>query len=152
MPAVSDSHYQKKAVYVDVQSGYWDVRILIVDDKFQSRWDIAGWLSACLNGVAVESAASAYEAMGAIQDRPPDLVLASHPLPGINGDTLTRHVKAQPNPPAVVVMTEHSDPDFEAACTAAGADFCLEKRHLQARLLNFLQQRFGIPVPRRSFI
>jgi CheY-like chemotaxis protein len=128
------------------------VRILVVDDKFQSRWDIAGWLSAFLNGVAVESAASADEALAAIEERRPDLVLAAHPLPEIDGVALARQVKARPNPPAVVVMTEQSDPQFEAACTAAGADFWLEKRHLQARLLTFLQQRFGIAAPRRSFI
>jgi CheY-like chemotaxis protein len=128
------------------------VRILVVDDKFQSRWDIAGWLSAFLHGVAVESAASVDEAMEAIQHRRPDLVLAAHPLPGTDGIALARQMKAQPNPPAFVVMTEQSDPQFEAACAAAGADFCLEKRHLQARLVAFLLQRFSISPVRRSFI
>jgi CheY-like chemotaxis protein len=128
------------------------MRILVVDDKFQSRWDIAGWLSAFLQGVAVESAASFDEALEAIELRRPDLVLAAHPLPGTDGIALARQVKAQPNPPAVVVMADRSDADFEAACTAAGADFCLEKRHLQARLVAFLLQRFSISPARRSFI
>jgi CheY-like chemotaxis protein len=129
------------------------MRILVVDDQFQSRWDIAGWLSAFLNGVAVESAASVDEALGAIQERRPDLVLASHPLPGVDGVALARHVKAQPNPPAVVVMTnQQSDPEFEAACMAAGADYCLEKRHLQSRLLDYLRERFKVGVVRRSFL
>ncbi len=128
------------------------MRILVVDDKFQSRWDVAGWLSAFLHGVAVESAASVDEALEAIQHRRPDLVLAAHPLPGTDGIALARQMKAQPNPPAFVVMTEQSDPQFEAACAAAGADFCLEKRHLQARLVAFLLQRFSISPVRRSFI
>jgi CheY-like chemotaxis protein len=128
------------------------VRILIVDHQFQSRWDIAGWLSACFNGVAVESAASMDEAMGAIQDRRPDLVLASHPLPDLEGDVLARHIKSQPNPPVVVVMTDQGGAQFEATCAAAGADFWLEKRYLQARLLKFLHQRFGIASVRHSFL
>jgi CheY-like chemotaxis protein len=128
------------------------MRILVVDDKFQSRWDIAGWLSAFLQGVAVESAASFDEALEAIQHRRPDLVLAAHPLAGTDGIALARQMKAQPNPPAFVVMTEQSDPQFEEACAAAGADFCLEKRHLQARLVAFLLQRFSISPVRRSFI
>jgi CheY-like chemotaxis protein len=129
------------------------MRILVVDDTFQSRWDIAGWLSAFLNGVAVESATSIDEALGMIQQRRPDLVLAAHPLPGVDGIALARHVKAQPNPPAVVVMTiQQSDPDFEAACAAAGADYCLEKRQLQARLLGFLQERFHLTATRHPFI
>jgi CheY-like chemotaxis protein len=129
------------------------MRILVVDDQFQSRWDIAGWLSVFLNGVAVESTASVDEALEAIRERRPDLVLAAHPPPDVDGIALARQVKAQPNPPAVVVMTsQESDPGFEAACVAAGADYCLEKRHLQVRLLDFLWQRFQVSVARRSFI
>jgi len=128
------------------------VRILVIDDKFQSRWDIAGWLSAFLHGVAVESVASVDQALESIQHRRPDLVLAAHPLPGTDGISLARQVKAQPNPPAVVVMAERSDAGFEAACIAAGADFCLEKRHLQARLVAFLLQRFSVRPAHPSFI
>jgi len=128
------------------------MRILVVDDTFQSRWDIAGWLSAFLNGVAVESAASADEALAAIDERRPDLVLASHPLPELDGIEIARQLKARQNPPAVVVMTEQIDPQLEAACAAAGADYCVEKRHLQARLLAFLQERFGLAAAKSSFI
>jgi CheY-like chemotaxis protein len=128
------------------------MRILVVDDKFQSRWVIAGWLSAFLNGVAVESAATADEALAAIDERRPDLVLAAHPLPEVDGIELARQLKARQDPPAVVVVTEQSDPDFVAACAAVGADYCLEKRHLQARLLAFLQERFGLTVARRASV
>jgi two-component system response regulator VicR len=128
------------------------MRILVVDGEFQSRWVIAGWLSAFLNGVAVESAASADEALAAIEQRRPDLVLAAHPLPEVDGIELARRVKAKHNPPTVVVMTEQSNADFEAACAAAGADYCLEKRHLQARLLLFLQERFSLTVARQAVV
>jgi len=107
------------------------VRILVVDDRFQSRWSIADGLSVFLAPVAVDSAASAREALPAIAKRKPDLVLAAHPM-------------------LVVVMTEQSDARFESACDAAGADFWLEKRHLQARLLAFLQQRFSLRALRHS--
>jgi two-component system response regulator VicR len=128
------------------------MRILVVDGEFQSRWVISGWLSAFLNGVAVESAASADEALAAIEQRRPDLVLAAHPLPEVDGIELARRVKAKHNPPTVVVMTEQSNADFEAACAAAGADYCLEKRHLQARLLLFLQERFSLTVARQAVV
>jgi hypothetical protein len=49
-------------------------------------------------------------------------------------------------------MTEQSNADFEAACAAAGADYCLEKRHLQARLLLFLQERFSLTVARQAVV
>ena len=125
------------------------MRILVVDNKFESRWVVAGWLSAFLSGVKVESAASGDEALATIEQNRPDLVLAAHPMPEIDGIELARQVKAQQDPPTVVVMTEQSNAEFEAACAAAGADYCLEKRHLQARLLVFLQERFSLKVARQ---
>src|SRR6267142_395694 len=126
-------------MYATARCAYGGVmRVLVVDDKFQSRWVIAGWLSAFLKGIAVESAATA--------ERRPDVVLAAHPMPEFGGLELARHVKAQPNPPTVVVMTDQSDPEFVAACAAVGADYWLEKRHLQARLLDFLKERFSLKV------
>lgn len=119
-------------------------RILVVDDRFQSRWAIVDFLTALFGTVAVESAASTREALAAIAKRKPDLVLAAHPMLDIGGIELAKRLKSQGSPALVVVMTERSDAQFESACDAAGADFWLEKRHLQARLLAFLQQRFSL--------
>jgi CheY-like chemotaxis protein len=120
------------------------MRILVVDNEFQSRWAVADWLAVFLDAVAIESAASGTEALAAIEQRKPDLVLAAHPMPDMDGIVLTQCVKSQANPPLVIVMTDNSDAQFEPACEAAGADFWLEKRHLQARLLGFLQRRFSL--------
>jgi CheY-like chemotaxis protein len=68
----------------------------------------------------------------------------------MDGIELARRLKSQSNPPLVVVMTDESDARFEPACEAASADFWLEKRHLQARLLAFLQQRFSLRLARQS--
>jgi CheY-like chemotaxis protein len=126
------------------------MRILVVDDRFESRWVVAGWLAAFLNGAAIESAASAEEALASIARRRPDVVLASYPMP--DGIELARRLKAQPDSPTVVVMTDKSDAEFEADCAGAGADYCLEKRHLQARLLDFLRQRFSLNIMRQASI
>jgi len=128
------------------------MRILVVDDRFESRWGLADWLVAFLEAVAVESAASAAEALQAIERRMPDVVLVTHPLPEVEDFDLARRIKALPVPPVVVLMTEHNDAELEAACEAARVDFWLEKRHLQARLFSFLQQRFTLKlIPTRLF-
>jgi CheY-like chemotaxis protein len=90
-----------------------------------------------VHGVAV--------AVAQLESRPArELVLATHPMPSMNGIELAGVIKARPNPPAVVVIINAgSDAELERQCTAAGADLCVEKRHLQARLLAFLQQRFS---------
>jgi CheY-like chemotaxis protein len=119
------------------------MRILLVDDRFDSSTIIANWMSEFFGAVSVESAASRDEALNAIRRRCPELVLATHRLPAMNGIELAGLIKARPNPPVVVVIGTGSDGEFEMHCAAAGADFWLEKRQLQARLLAFLQQRFS---------
>lgn len=127
------------------------MRILVVDDKFQSRWVIVGWLSAFLDpATVIDSAASGEEALAAIETRRPDLVLAAFPMMTMDGIELARRVTALANPPVVVVMADISSADFDAACLAAGAAFSLEKRHLQARLLGFLHERFSLKIARRA--
>jgi two-component system response regulator AlgR len=120
------------------------MRILVVDDRFESRWGLADWLVAFLEAVAVESAASVAEALQVLERRKPDVVLVTHPMPGVEGLELARRIKERPEPPVLILLTEHSDPQFEAGCEAAGVDFWLERRHLQARLFGFLQQRFTL--------
>ena len=132
------------------------VRILVVDERFDSRWGIADWLVAFVEAVAVESAASAAEALQLIERSRPDVVLATHAMPEMEALELAQRIKSRPTPPVVVVLTERSDARFEAECEAAGVDFCLEKHQLQGRLLTFLKQRFAVkfnrPRPRPRLV
>ena len=111
---------------------------------------MADLLTAFLDSVAVESAASAAEALAVFERRRPDLVLTAHPMTEMDGCELARRLKALEHSPLVIVMTDQSDAQFERDCEAAGADFWLEKRHLQARLLGFLQQRFSLRLVRQN--
>lgn len=119
------------------------MRILLVDDRADSATLIANWLHESFGTASVEWAPSGEEALAAIGRSCPDLVLAGHRPPAMNAIRLAGVVKAQPNSPAVVVIVTSSDGELETQCAAAGADFHVEKRHLQTRLLAFLQQRFS---------
>ena len=120
------------------------MRILVVDDKFDSRWGIADWLVAFLEAVTVESAASAAEALQLLERRQPDVVLATHAMPAMEALELAQRIKSRPAPPVVIVLTDRADAAFDAACEAAGVDFWLEKHQLQGRLLAFLKERFAV--------
>jgi len=119
------------------------MRVLLVDDRLDSSAIIGDWLTEFFGAVSVESAASSDEALNAIGRSCPELVLATHRMPAMNGVELAGVIKARPNPPVVVVVGASGDGEFEMQCAAAEADFWLEKRQLQARLLAFLQQRFA---------
>jgi CheY-like chemotaxis protein len=119
------------------------MQILLVDDRLDSSTIIADWLGEFFGPVSVEWAASGAEALNAIGRSCAELVLATHRMPAMDGVGLAGVIKARPNPPVVVVVGATGDGEFETQCAAAGADFWLEKRQLQARLLAFLQQRFA---------
>jgi len=126
--------------------------VLVVDEKFNSRGGIVGWLSLLLRDVTVESAVSASEALEAIERQHADLVLIAQRMAESDGIELARQLKLQANAPLVVVMTDDTSADFEAACAAAGADYCLEKRQLQLRLVAFLQPHFRVSIAPRAII
>jgi CheY-like chemotaxis protein len=118
------------------------VRILLVDPQPDSRSVIANWVHEFFGRVSIEPVSSGAEALRAIDQRCPDLVLAVHPLPALDGIELTAIIKARPNPPLIVVITAGCAAGLDLHCRAAGVDLLLEKRHLQSRLLAFLQARF----------
>jgi len=118
------------------------MRILLVDPDAASRSVIATWLDEFFGHVGIEQASSGAEALKVIDRKCPDLVLAAHPLATLGGIELTAMIKARPNPPVIVVVTSGPAAGLDLQCRAAGVDLLLEKRHLQSRLLGFLQRRF----------
>ena len=118
------------------------MRILLVDPDAASRAVIAQWLDEFFAHVEIASVASGAAALLRMENRRPDLVLAAHPMPAPGGAELAARIKARPNPPLVVVVSDRSAAGFDLQCRIAGADLWLEKRHLQAQLLDFLQRCF----------
>jgi CheY-like chemotaxis protein len=118
------------------------MRVLQVDPDPAWCAATAAWLEQFFGDVDVETVASAAEALQLIATRCPDLVLAAHPLPAAGGSSLAAAIKARPNPPTVVVLAASCAAGLELQCSGAGVDLLLEKRHLQSRLLAFLQRRF----------
>ena len=109
------------------------MRVLLVDPLAEARTAIARWLDEFFAHVEIVAAGSARAALAALLERMPDLVITAHSPPLLDGIELASVVKLRPNPPPVVVL---------ASGRAGGVDLWLEKRHLQASLLDFLQCRF----------
>jgi signal transduction histidine kinase len=70
------------------------VRLLLVDDDEDSRELVACMLSE--RGATVVSASSAHEALGRLDDSPPDVVLSDISMPVVDGYALIRRVRARP--------------------------------------------------------
>ena len=117
--------------------------ILVVDDNE------AGLLLACsvleLEGFRVDSAGSAEEALERLKARSPDLILIDVQLPGQDGLSLTRALKADPTTAAIpiVALTAHAMTSHREQALAAGCSGYISKplntRTLGAQVTEFLR-------------
>src|SRR6266446_6551731 len=120
------------------------MRVLVVDDQRDFCHLVARWLRKLGGGLRVELAASAAEALSLMESMTPDLIITDLAMPGMDGFELTRKIKEKEPAPVVVVMTSAGPQQFRERADAAGADYCVEKHHLQGQLPEFLQKRFGL--------
>jgi CheY-like chemotaxis protein len=97
------------------------VRVLVVEDDPESRELIESMLGRL--GAEVEAAASAAEAMAALERRAPDVLLSDIEMPGENGYSLIRRIRALPSErggrvPAAALTAYARTEDRVAALTA----------------------------------
>lgn len=95
--------------------------VLYVEDNHENRLLVRRILQA--EGYSVLEAESAQQAMVIIKSQPPDLILMDINLPGIDGYTLTSHLKSLPylKKVPIVAMTSNvmqgdRERTFEAGC------------------------------------
>jgi two-component system, cell cycle response regulator DivK len=101
--------------------------ILIVDDNPANMALVAFLLSA--NGYQVQTAANADEALAAINQRLPRLILMDIQLPGTDGLTLTRSLKTDPKTrdTIIVAVTAYAMKGDEESVRNAGCDGYITK-------------------------
>lgn len=102
-------------------------RILVVDDNPANVKLVAFVLGA--KGFEVRTARDADEAVTEIATHPPRLVLMDIQLPGTDGLTLTRRLRAEPQTRSllIVAFTAYAMQGDEARALAAGCDGYLTK-------------------------
>lgn len=101
--------------------------ILIVDDNVSNTKLLAFLLTS--KGYVVRTAASADEALAVLQEFVPRLILMDLQLPGMDGLTLTRQLKADPRTSAIpiVAATAYAMKGDEEKARAAGCDGYITK-------------------------
>ncbi|MDO9164692.1 MAG: LytTR family DNA-binding domain-containing protein [Rhodoferax sp.] len=87
------------------------LKVLIVDDEALARARLRTLLGDCTAPPAsVEAeAANAAQAVEWLQRNPVDVALIDIHMPGADGLTLARNLRALPNPPAVVFVTAYAE-------------------------------------------
>lgn len=112
-------------------------RVLVVD----SGEDAAATLAAVLrlNGYDASTARTGADTLKALALRPGALVLDLD-LPDVDACDLIRRVRARPDPPAVIVVTGHTDAGHRLAATEAGAAEYLLKPAEPTELVRLLMR------------
>ena len=130
--------------------------ILIVDDEAQNRRLLAVLLRP--EGYHTESVASGAEALSAIAESAPDLILLDIMMPGIDGYQVAAILKSNPataNIP-IIMVTAHGERGARLAGLSAGAEEFLTKpvdrTELWLRVRNLLRLKAFGDLQEHSFV
>lgn len=122
-------------------------RLLVVDDDVDIRSMLAEQLSKA--GYVVSAAGSGSEMRRALERERVDLIVLDLNLPGEDGLTLCRDLRARSNTP-VIMLTARSEPIDRVLGLEMGADDYLAKpfepRELLARIRNVLRRTEALPT------
>ncbi|MBE9523672.1 MAG: response regulator transcription factor [Chloroflexi bacterium] len=119
--------------------------ILVVDDEDTIREVVRRYLEH--EGYVVKEAADGYEALDFIQDTPPTLIVLDLMLPGIDGLSLTQHLRQDREIP-IIMLTAKSEPGDRIRGLDLGADDYITKPFNPQELVSRVRavlRRIGSP-------
>ncbi len=106
------------------------IRLLLVDDQALFREGLRTLLTLVSDFLLVGEAADGREAVALAQNLRPDVILMDLRMPGMDGMTAIRHLRARNDAKAglpVIVVTADAGATIDADCRAAGADDVMMK-------------------------
>ena len=116
------------------------ITVSIVEDNHQLRGTLARVISRADGFQCLSHYATAEEALKALPDVRPDVVLMDINLPGMNGVECVRHLKQILPNTQIVMLTAYEDTENIFNSLAAGASGYLLKRTSSAELLAALRE------------
>jgi DNA-binding NarL/FixJ family response regulator len=119
------------------------IRVLLVDDSPAFLETAARFLSTDPGIQIVGGARSGPEALEQARLLGPSLVLMDLAMHGMSGLEATRHLKAQPDAPRVIVLTLHDNLEYRAAAELARADGFVAKSDFGEKLLPLIHHLFS---------
>ncbi len=102
-------------------------RVLIVEDNEIFRQSLRETLQARFPSVEILEAGDGPQAMLRIKDSPPELIFMDIKLPGENGLSLTRRIKAEHPDIVVVILTSYDLPEYRDAAFQYNANYFFTK-------------------------
>lgn len=115
------------------------IRLLLVDDHAVVRLGMRMLFESEPDMEIVAEAENARDALAAVTEFQPDVVLMDIGLPDISGIEATRRIKAQSPNTAVVALTIHEDQEYFFKMLEAGASGYVPKRAAPEELITAIR-------------
>lgn len=96
------------------------IRVLVVDDEALIRMGFQHILDAA-DGIQAVAAVSGSQALQAVQELRPDVVLLDIRMPDVDGLTVLQDIRRLPAPPVVAMLTTFDTDEYVTAALRAGA-------------------------------
>jgi len=103
------------------------IKVLIADDSLIVREHLVTMFDELAGVEVVGQAENVAEAISAIGQLQPDVVILDIRMPGGSGIDVLRHIKQDEAAPMVIILTNYPYPGYRQKCLQAGADFFLDK-------------------------
>lgn len=123
-----------------MNEGRKPMRTILVDDYPPLLAALATLLRTYDGVEIVGRANTGSDGLKLAAEQGPDLVLVDFSMPDMDGVAVTRQLKSGPNPPKVVVMSFHAEPEYRDMAIHAGADAYLVKTDLYHELMPLLER------------
>lgn len=111
------------------------MKAVVVDDARIIRQHIIDALRELSSLDKIAQAIDGLDALRVIREMQPNLVVLDIHMPSAdgkrvdNGIDVLKVIKAEPNPPAVIMLSNFADPKYREWCKKLGADAFLDKSH-----------------------
>jgi two-component system, NarL family, invasion response regulator UvrY len=115
------------------------MKVLIIDDHAVVRTGLRQMLVALMHADVIE-AADARDALTALRDEQPGLVILDLSLPGTGGLELLRRMMQEELPPRVLVLSMHIEPLYAARALQSGARGYVSKNAAPEELLTAIRR------------
>ena len=101
--------------------------VLMVDDNMGFIERMKAMLGEVTNVGVINVASDFTEALRAITDEQPDVVLLDINLPGKNGIEVLKKIRLASSDCTVIMLTNHADEYYRQQCKELGSDYFLDK-------------------------
>ena len=117
-------HYVYNAITLEPPQ---NLKVFIADDSLIVREHLVTMLDELAGIEIVGQAGTVTEAISAIRNLQPDVVILDIRMPGGSGIDVLENIKQNDSALMVIVLTNYPYPGYRQKCLQAGADFFLDK-------------------------